>query len=68
MFAFCSNIKGDLYIESNNVTSARNMFYNCPNYTKNIYCHADTTTYNTIYKAMGNNTYNSNWNAYLKTF
>ena len=68
MFYNCSNIKGNLYIESDNVTDAGYMFYNCTNYTKNIYCHADTTTYNTIYAAMGNNTYNSNWNAYLKTF
>ena len=44
------------------------MFFGCFNYTKNIYCHANTNTYNTIYKAMGNNTYNSMWNAYLKTF
>ena len=67
MFDNCINIKGNLYIESNNVTNARNIFANTSNYTKNIYCHANTTTYNTIYNAMGNNTYNSNWNAYLKT-
>ena len=67
MFKSCSNIKGDLYIESNSVTSALSMFDGCSTYTKNIYCHANTTTYNTIYANMGNNTYNSNWNTYLKT-
>ena len=68
MFRDCYNIKGDLYIESNNVRYASDMFYNCPKYTKNIYCHANTNTYNTIYEAMGNTIYNSNWNCYLKTF
>ena len=68
MFRNCSNIKGNLYIKSNTVMSAEDMFYGCSNYTKNIYCHANTKTYNTIYGAMGSNTYNSKWNAYLKTF
>ena len=67
MFSWCNNIQGNLYIESNNVSNAMNLFANTPNYTKNIYCHVNTTTYNTIYSAMGNNTYNSNWNTYLKT-
>ena len=67
MFSGCYNIKGDLYIESNNVSNARYLFYNTPNYIKNIYCHANTTTYNTIYANMGNNTYNPNWNTYLYT-
>ena len=68
MFRWCQNIRGNLYLESNNISAATNLFANCTAYTKNIYCHANTTTYNTIYNAMGNNTYNSNWNAYLKTF
>ena len=68
MFNCCFNIKGDLYIESNNVTMVKGLFAEALNYTKNIYCHANTNTYNAIYKAMGNKTYNSNWNAYLKTF
>ena len=68
MFSWCNNIQGNLYIESNNVTNTYNLFASTPNYTKNIYCHANSTTYNTIYANMGNNTYNSNWNAYLKTF
>lgn len=72
MFWDCRNIKGNLYIESNNVISAidlcsNNFMYNTYNYTKNIYCHANTTTYNSIYNAMGNNTYNYGWNTYLKT-
>ena len=67
-FRECRNIRGNLYIESNNVRNATNLFYNTPNYTKNIYCHANSATYNTIYAAMGSNTYNSNWNAHLKTF
>ena len=68
MFKWCQNIRGNLYIESDNISNTINLFANCIAYTKNIYCHANTTTYNTIYAAMGNNTYNSNWNAYLKTF
>ena len=68
MFSYCTNIGGNIYIRSNNVQNARYMFYNCTANIKNIYCYANTTTYNTIYRAMGNNTYNSNWNAYLKTF
>jgi surface protein len=69
VFGNCKNIKGNLYIESNNVTDARNIFVNTSNkYTKNIYVHANTTTYHTIYANMGNTTYNSNWNVYLKTF
>ena len=68
IFHSCLNIQGNFYISSNKITRAVNLFYNAPNYTKNIYCHANTTTYNTIYANMGNNTYNSDWNAYLKTF
>jgi surface protein len=67
MFSNCYNVQGNFYISSNNMQNARSLFYNTPNYTKNIYCHANTTTYNSIYSAMGGNTYNSNWNAYLKT-
>ena len=72
MFYWCRNIRGDLYIESNNVTVAVELFANSAgtilnSYTKNIYCHANTNTYNTIYRAMGSNTYNSNWNAHLYT-
>ena len=66
-FRECRNIRGNLYIESNNVRNATNLFYNTPNYTKNIYCHANSATYNTIYAAMGSNTYNSDWYAYLLT-
>ena len=67
MFQYCKNIQGNFYISSNNIIDASGLFYNTPNYTKNIYVHANTTTYNTIYANMGNNTYNSNWNAYLYT-
>ena len=66
MYSRCYNIRGDLYIESNNVIDATSLFSNASDYTKNIYCHANSITYNTIYNAM-RNTYNSNWNAYLKT-
>ena len=68
MYENCINIEGNLYIECNNTYNTYNLFANTPNYIKNIYCHANSTTYNTIYANMGNNTYNSNWNAYLKTF
>ena len=68
MYENCINIEGNLYIECNNTYNTYNLFTNTPNYTKNIYCHVNTTTYNTVYADMGNNTYNSNWNAYLKTF
>ena len=72
MFANCYNIQGNLYIESNNVTNAINLFglnrYSSSNHVKNIYCHTNTTTYNSIYTAIYNSTYGSRWNAYLKTF
>ena len=67
MFLNCTNIRGDLYIESSNVSNARDLFENCTAYTKNIYCHANTTTYHTIYRNIGRNYYNSDWNAYLYT-
>ena len=67
MFNGCTNIHGDLYIESNNVANAKNLFYGAYTYIKNIYCHANSTTYNSIYAAMGNNTYNSDWYTYLLT-
>ena len=57
----------NVYIHSNNVSGALNCFYNMRN-TMNIYVHANTKTYNTFYKAMGNSTYNSSWKCYLKTF
>ena len=66
-FYNCSNLQGDIYIHSNNVTDAINCFYNCTNYAKNIYVYENTNTYNAFYNAMGNSTYNTNWNAYLKT-
>ena len=66
MFNRCVNIQGDLYIESNNVEGAINLFANTPNYTKNIYCHGNTNTYNTIASAMGG-TYNANWNTSIYT-
>ena len=71
MFANCYNIQGNLYIESNNVTNAINLFglnrYSSSNHVKNIYCHTNTTTYNSIYTAIYNSTYGSRWNAYLLT-
>ena len=57
----------NVYIHSNNVSRATDCFYNMGN-TMNIYVHANTNTYNSFYKAMGNSTYNSKWNCYLKTF
>ena len=66
-FKNCKDIQGHLYIECNNVTFAGGLFDNCSTYGKAIYCHANTNTYNAIYRAMGNNTYNSRWNARLHT-
>ena len=57
----------NVYIHSNNVNDASYCFYNMGN-TMNIYVHANTNTYNSFYKAMGNSTYNAEWNCYLKTF
>ena len=64
-------LKGSLYIESNNVINAYRVIH-CFSpglniYTKNIYCHANTITYNTIYNALGNNTYNSGEKIHLYT-
>ena len=68
MFFVCDNVQGNLYLSSNYISNASGLFSGCSNYVKNIYCHANKTTYKTIYRNMGNNTYNSNWNTYLKTF
>jgi hypothetical protein len=38
------------------------------NIIKNIFVHPNTITYNSLYKAMGNSTTSSDWNATLKTF
>ena len=67
-FYNCHNLSSsNVYIHSNNVSIANNCFYNMGN-TMNIYVHANTKTYNSFYKAMGNSTYNSKWKCYLKTF
>ena len=70
MFYYCSsNNNYNFYVSSNNISNASRLFYDYKARSiKNIYCHVNTTTYNSIYSAMGNNTYNSNWNTYLKTF
>ena len=65
-FADCSKISSDVYIDSNYVTNAYGCFYNIGTLIT-IYVHSGTT-YNSFYKAMGNNTYNSKWKCYLKTF
>ena len=67
-FYECESLSSsNVYIHSDNVSNAINCFYNMGN-TMNIYVHAGTATYNSFYKAMGNSTYNSKWNCYLKTF
>ena len=68
-FANCTNISGDLYIENTRTYtfSFTNIFYGCNIYEKNIYCHANTTTYNSIYFDLGNTTYNAEQKCYLKT-
>ena len=67
-FKDCTKLSSsNVYIHSNNVSRANNCFYNMGN-TMNIYVHANTKTYNSFYKAMGNSTYNSKWKCYLKTF
>ena len=58
----------NIYIFSDILTECDGFTSGCKN-TMNIYVHANTTTYNTFYKAMGNSTYNASWGpAYLKTF
>ena len=67
-FANCTNLSSsNVYIHSNNVSNASYCFHGMEN-TMNIFVHENTTTYNIFYKAMGNNTYNAEWNCYLKTF
>ena len=67
-FSYCSNLSSsNVYIHSNNISNATKCFYNMRN-TMNIYVHANTNTYNSFYKAMGNSTYNNKWKCYLKTF
>ena len=60
-------VMGDVYIHSNVVLDATDFMANHHDMT-NIYVHEGTDTYNSFYKAMGNSTYNSSWNCYLKTF
>lgn len=60
-------VTGDVYIHSDIVEDATDFMANHHDPT-NIWVHADTKTYNSFYKAMGNSTYNSNWVANLKTF
>ena len=67
-FYNCNNLySSNVYIHSNNVHNATNCFYGMGN-TMNIFVHPNTDTYNSFYEAMGNNTYNAEWNCYLKTF
>ena len=65
----CSKFSSsDIYVFSNKINYANRFTVGCKN-TMNIYVHANTTTYNAFYKAMGNSTYNASWGpAYLKTF
>ena len=66
-FYNCSSLSSsNVYIHSNNISNATNCFADMNN-TMNIYVHANTTTYNSFYRAMGG-TYNSRWKCYLKTF
>ena len=67
-FENCKSLSSsNIYIYSNRITSVRNFTYGCTN-VMNIYVHANTTTYNSFYEAMGG-TYNADWGpAYLKTF
>ena len=69
MFAFCYKLKGDLYIISNNIQNAFNVFTSSGP-TKNIYVHANSNTYRAFFNAMnikyGEN-YSNNWHTYLKT-
>ena len=68
LFYDCTNIKGDLYVESNDVINAISLVYNTSNaYRKNIYCHADTMTYSSLYRGLGNVGYSFTHNAYLYT-
>lgn len=60
-------VMGDVYIHSNVVLDATDFMANHHDMT-NIYVHEGTDTYNSFYKAMGNSTYNAEWNCYLKTF
>lgn len=63
----CADLQGDIYIFSDNVEDATEFLAGCTNYHKNIYVHPNTTTYDTLYDAMGG-TFNENWNATLVTF
>jgi len=60
----CADLQGDIYIYSDNVADATEFLAGCTNYHKNIYVHPNTTTYNTLYEAMGGAT-NEDWNATL---
>ena len=68
-FANCTNLSGDLYVENTRTYthSFINIFNGCSTYERNIYCHANTTTYNSIYFDLGNTTYNAEQRCYLKT-
>ena len=68
-FANCTNLSGDLYVENTRtyIYSFTNIFNGCNTYERNIYCHANTTTYNSIYFDLGNTTYNAEQRCYLKT-
>ena len=68
-FENCVNISGDLYVENTGIFthSFINIFANCTTHIKNIYCHTNTRTYNSIYQDLGNTTYSAEQNCYLKT-
>jgi hypothetical protein len=66
-FFHCPNIQGNIYINARNITCASYCFDGCSTYKKNIYVYKSTKTYNAFYKAMGNSTTNTRWNATLKT-
>ena len=63
MFGFYSC--GNFYVTSNNVTNATNIFSILSNGI-NIYCYANTDTYDTFYDDAFNRS-NSIWNMHLKT-
>ena len=67
-FSYCKNLSGNVDILANNVTNAVSCFAQCSNCAKTIRVYPNTNTYNAFYKAMGNATYNSSWNATLSIF
>lgn len=61
-FGNCTNLKGNIYIYSKNITNATEFVTN-EEYPKNIYCYANSNTYNSLTSSI-----KSYWNATIKTF